>query len=126
MKHDPTTVMPITFWNWSKLSLISNQVFIASYISWALRNEIKWLDVIKRQALASMVSSFSGCIGIIDGTLVKICRPWKNPNYSKWFNDHKKMYCMNNVVIGDHHGLSIYIDSSYPGSFHDVSYLRAL
>jgi hypothetical protein len=32
---------------------------------------------------------------------------------------------MNNVVIVDHHGLFIYIDSTYPGSFHDVSCLRA-
>ena len=35
------------------------------------------------------------------------------------------MYCMNNVVIVDHYGLFIYIDSSYLGSFHDVSCLRA-
>ena len=32
---------------------------------------------------------------------------------------------MNNVVIVDHHGLFIYVDPGYPGSFHDVSCLRA-
>ena len=80
----------------------------------------------ERQALASMIPSFLGCIGIIDGTLVKIyCRPWKNPEHGKWFNGHKKMYCMNNDVIVDHHGLFIYIDPTYPGSFHDVSCLQA-
>ena len=34
------------------------------------------------------------------------------------------MYCMNNVVIVDHHGLLIYVDLSYPNLFHDVSYLH--
>ena len=125
MKHDPITALPSFLWNWSKSSVISDQVFIASCVSWALRDEIKWPDVKERQALGSMVSAFPGCIGIIDGTLIKIRRPWKNPDHNKWFNGHKKMYCMNNVVIVDHHGLFIYIDSTYPGSFHDVSCLRA-
>ena len=100
-------------------------MFIASCISWVSRDEIKWPDVMERQALASTVFDFLGCIGIIDDTLVKICRPWKNPDHGKWFKGCKKMYCMNNVMVVDHHGLFIYIDSSYPGSFHDVSCLHA-
>ena len=110
---------------WSKTSLISDQVFIASCISWALRYEIKWPDATKRQALAPMVPSFPECIGIIDGTLVKIRKPWENPEHAKWFNGCKKMYSKNNVIIVDYHGLFIYIDSSFPGSFHDVSCLHA-
>jgi hypothetical protein len=31
---------------------------------------------------------------------------------------------MNNIVILDHHGLFIYIDIDYPGSYHDVTILR--
>ena len=100
-------------------------MFIASCISWALRDEIKWPDAIERQALASMVPNFLGCIGIIDGTLVKICRPWKNPEHAKWFNGRKKMYSMNNIVIVDHHSLFIYVDSSFPRSFYDVICLHA-
>ena len=72
-----------------------------------------------------MIPTFSGCNGFIDGTLVKIRRSWKNPEHHKRFNDRKKMYCMNNVVIVDHHGLFIYVDPSYPRSFHDVTCLRA-
>ena len=72
-----------------------------------------------------MVPGFPRCIGIIDGTLVKIRKPWKNPDHGKWFNGRKKMYFMNNVVIVDHHGLFIYIDSTYLGSFHDVTCLYA-
>ena len=56
---------------------------------------------------------------------MKIRRPWKNPDHGKWFNGKKKLYSMNNVVIVDHHGLFIYIDPGYPGSFHDVSCVRA-
>ena len=126
MKHDPIVALPSFLWNWSKISLTSDQVFIASCVSWPLRDEIRWLDVMERLTLASMVPGFPGCIGIIDGMLVKIRRSWKNPDHGKWFNGPKKMYCMNNVVIVDHHNLFIYIDSSYPGSFHDISCLHTL
>ena len=124
LKHDPTMALPSFLWNWSKTSLISNQVFIASCVSWALRDEIKWPNVMERHALASIVRGFPGCIGIIDGMLVKIHRPWNNPDHGKWFNGCKKMYCMNNVVIVDNHGLFIYIDCRYLGLFHDVIYLH--
>jgi hypothetical protein len=33
------------------------------------------------------------------------------------------MYCMNNIMVADHHGLFIDLDLGYPGSFHDVSIL---
>ena len=72
-----------------------------------------------------MIKSFPSCIGIIDCTLVKIRRPWKNLEHGKSFNGCKKMYCMNNVVIVNHHGLFIYVDLGYPSSFHDVNCLQA-
>jgi hypothetical protein len=55
MKYNPTIALPSFLWNWSKSSVISDQAFIASCVSWALRDEIKWPDVMERQALASMV-----------------------------------------------------------------------
>ena len=110
MKHDPTTALPSFLRNWCKSSLIDDQIFIVNSIYWVLWNDIKWPNLAKKQALASMVPNFLGCIEIIDGTLVKIRRPWKNPEYRKWFNSKKKMYCMNNVVIVYHHGLFIYVN----------------
>ena len=84
MKYDPTTALPSFLWNWSKSSVINNHVFIARLcISWALRDEIKWPDLMKRQALVSMVPGFPRCIGITDNTLVKIRRPWKNRDHGK-------------------------------------------
>ena len=35
------------------------------------------------------------------------------------------MYCFNNTVVVDHDGLFIYVDAGYPGSFHDISILKA-
>ena len=87
MKHDPTT---------------------------ALRSFL-WPNILERLALASMIPFFPSCIGIINDTLIKICGPWKNSEYRKWFNGRKKMYCMNNIVIVDDHGFFIYVDPSYPG-----------
>ena len=125
IKHDPNTSLPSFFWNQAKSLVIDDQIFIASSINWALRDKIRWPNVLERQALASMIPTFPSCIGIIDGTLVKIRRPLKNPKHGKWFNGRKKIYCMNNVIIVDHHGLFIYVDPSYRGSFHDVTCLRA-
>ena len=78
LKHDSTTALPGFLWNWTKSSVIDNQVFIATSINWALKDEIKWPNELERQALASMIPTFPCCIGFIDGTLVKIQRPWKN------------------------------------------------
>ena len=40
-----------------------------------------------------------GCIGIIDKTLVKLWRSWNIAQHSKWFNNQKKMYGMNNCYL---------------------------
>ena len=34
------------------------------------------------------------------------------------------MYCTNNMVVVDHHGLFIFVEPYYPGSFHDINVLR--
>ena len=83
LKHDSTTALPGFLWNWAKSFVIDDEVFTATSINWALRDEIKWLDELERQALASMIPTFPGCIGFIDDTLVKIWRPWKNLEHGK-------------------------------------------
>ena len=45
MKHDPTTTLPSFLWNWDKSSIIDDQIFIASSINWALRDEIRCPNV---------------------------------------------------------------------------------
>ena len=37
--------------------------------------------------LVEMLPKFYACIGVIDGTLIKIKkRPYKDPNHAWWFN----------------------------------------
>jgi hypothetical protein len=70
--------------------------------------------------IGMQIPRFQGCIGFIDGTPIKIQKPWNNVAQGWWFNGQKKMYFMNNMVVVDHHGLFIYLDVGYPCSFHDV------
>lgn len=80
--------------------------------------------MLERLALANHIPQLRGCIGFVDGTLVKIRRPYENKNHNKWFQGRKKMYCMNSTILIDHHGLFIFVDPGYPGSFHDVTILK--
>ncbi len=101
-------------------------IFIASCTNHALADEIHWPSSFERVALGNQLRELPWCLGFIDETLVEIQKPWKDPKHQTWFNGHKKMYAMNNTMILDHHGLFIYIDLGYLGSYHDVSIVRHL
>ncbi len=120
MKHN-ITIYDAFMWNLAKSSLCNDVIFIASCINHALVDEIHWPSSFERVALGSQLRELLGCLGFINGTLVKIQEPWKDTKHWTWCNGHKKIYVMNNTMILDHHGLFIYIDSSYLGSYHDVS-----
>jgi hypothetical protein len=113
-------------WNWSKSALCDDALFITSCINHALLEEIQWPALEKRIRLRTNLPKLQGCIGFINGSLIKIRKPWQNKAHHTWFNGRKKIYVMNNVVILDYRGLFIYIDGGYPSSFHDVSILRHL
>ena len=74
------------------------------------------------EVLSSLKPHFPSCIKIINDILVKIWKPWNNPNHTK-FNDHKKMYSMKNTVDVSHERLFIHLDSGFPCSFHNVTIL---
>jgi hypothetical protein len=124
-KHDNVTIYDAFMWNWAKSSLCDDVIFIASCINHALANEIRWPSSFERVALGNQLHELPWCLGFIDETLVEIQKPW-NPKHRTWFNGHKKIYAMNNTVILDHHGLFIYIDLNYLGSYHDVNIVRHL
>ena len=124
MKHDNSTVFDGHHWNWSKTSTNDDGVFVGSCINAAIGNEIRWPTVAERPIAGTRIDEFPGCIGYIDGTLVKIRRPFQDPGHSRWFNGRKKMYSVNNTVIVDHDGLFIFVDPGFPGSFHDITILR--
>ena len=98
--------------------------FLSSCINEALCDEIKWPSVDERVEAASHAHEFPGCIGIIDGTLVKIRRPWRDENHGRYFNGRKKMYCINNLVVVDHFGLFIYVEAGFSGAYNDINVLR--
>lgn len=124
LKHDNSTVYDGHHWNWSKSSVNDDSIFVSSCLNEAIANEIRWPTAHERRIAGERLSEFPGCIGYIDGTLVKIRRPHRDPQHGKWFNGRKKMYCVNNTVVVDHDGLFVYIDSGFPGSYHDITILR--
>lgn len=80
----------------------------------AILDEIKWPTPDQRRELSTRITQFLGCIGMIDGTLVKIRRPFVDTQHARWFNDRKKMYVMNNTIMVDHNGLFIHVDLGIP------------
>jgi hypothetical protein len=124
LKHGNTSVSDGARWNWSSSAMNDDASFVASCVNHALKDEIRWPTASERVLLGQRLENFRGCIGIIDGTLCKIRRPWRDPNHAKWFNGRKKIYAVNNTVVVDHDGLFIYVDCGYPGSYHDVNILR--
>jgi DDE superfamily endonuclease len=124
LKHDNTVHYEAFQWNWAKSSISDDALFIYSVINVVLANDITWPNADTRGVLANRVPGFRACIGLIDGALCKIRRPYRNPDHARLFNGRKKMYSMNRTVIVDHDSLSIYVDRGYPGSFHDVTIFR--
>jgi len=52
--------------------------------------------------LGTTIPKFHGCIKLIDGTLIKIQKPWNDREHKIWFNGRKKIYLMDNIMVVDH------------------------
>ena len=115
MKHENSTVFDVHHWNWSKTATNNNNVFVGSCINAAIGDKIRWPTVAERRISGTRLDEFLGSIGYIDGTLVKIRRPFQDPEHNRWFHGCKKMYSVNNTVIVDHDGLFIFVDPGFPG-----------
>jgi DDE superfamily endonuclease len=122
-KHNTGVRYESSSWNYSRTSLSDDAVYIASVLNVALGDEIRWPNHEQRQQFSQRLAEFPGCIGHVDGTLCRINRP-RIAEHKRYYNNRKKMYCFNNVVIVDHDGLFIYVDAGFAGSFHDVRCLR--
>ena len=64
-----------TRWNYARSSLGDDVIFICPCINAACSEEIEWPDAEQRRELGRQIPAFPGCIGFIDGTLVRIRRP---------------------------------------------------
>jgi hypothetical protein len=74
LKHDNTSVFDGADWNWSKSSVCDDAVFVASCINVGIAEEIRWPTPQECLVFASAIPRLPGCIGIIDGTLIKVRR----------------------------------------------------
>ncbi len=52
--------------------------------------------------LGTTIPKFQGCIRLIDGMLIKIHKPWNDPEHKIWFNGCKKINLMDNTMVVDH------------------------
>jgi hypothetical protein len=79
--------------------------FIASCINEAIGDEIKWPTIEEWITLGLCIYfEFQGYnIRLINGTFIEIKKLWNNDAQKTWFNEHKKMYYINNTVVFDHH-----------------------
>ena len=110
-------------WNASKTCLNDDFHFVIEVLCEALADEIAWPSAEERAALANVLPGLSGCIGHVDGTLCKILKP-RIADHKRYYNNRKKMYCINTVVVIDHSGMIIYFEGGFAGSFHDIRCLR--
>ena len=69
---------------------------------------------------------FYGCLGFIDGTLIKNSDPVTSTSLTNagFILAVYKIYAFNNTIVVDHDGLIIYLDPGYPGCYHDITILR--
>jgi hypothetical protein len=89
-KHDNVTIHDAFMWNWSKISICDDVIFIWSCINEGIANEIQWLIVKERVTFASGIRDLPSCMRFIDGTLVETCNLWNNVTHQTWFNGRKK------------------------------------
>jgi hypothetical protein len=86
-----------------------------SCISFALSDEIEWLDSYERKVLGQMLLGLQGVTCNMDNLLIRIILPYNNPNHSRWFSGRKRMY--NNQQYchcGQQHTIHILCGSHVP------------
>jgi hypothetical protein len=62
-------------WNWSKGAINDDGIFITSCINSTIFDKIQWPTIEKQWVLGTQLLQLQGCIGFINGTLIKIRRP---------------------------------------------------
>ncbi|KAL3701437.1 hypothetical protein R1sor_019459 [Riccia sorocarpa] len=90
----------------------------------AMGYEIAWPDCQERAVNSAHFAGlgFPGCIGLVDGTLVKLSQRPRDDGET--YFDRKSYYSMNVHVICDQNKHVIYFFAGMPGSCHDLTCLR--
>ncbi|KAL3700139.1 hypothetical protein R1sor_018161 [Riccia sorocarpa] len=90
----------------------------------AMGHEIAWPDRQERAVNSAHFTGlgFPGCIGLVDGTLVKLSQRPRDDGET--YFDRKSNYSMNVQVICDQNKRVIYFFAGMSGSCHDLTCLR--
>ncbi|KAL3680419.1 hypothetical protein R1sor_023375 [Riccia sorocarpa] len=90
----------------------------------AMGHEIAWPNRQERAVNSVHFAElgFPGCIGLVDGTLVKLSQRPRDDGET--YFDRKSNYSMNVQVICDQHKRVIYFFAGMLGSCHDLTCLR--
>ncbi|KAL3691189.1 hypothetical protein R1sor_004840 [Riccia sorocarpa] len=90
----------------------------------ALSNEVVWPDRVERRRISDVfaVKGFPGCIGLIDGTLLKLSQRPKEDGET--YFDRKRNYSLNAQIVCDDKRRILYFFSGMPGSSADSTCLR--
>lgn len=101
------------------------QCLFMSCISFALSDDIEWLDSYEREVLGQMLPCLKGVTGDIDNILIKIIHPFITTLTTlEGVMVERGCTTINNIVIVDNNGLFIYADLRYLGTFHDITCLK--
>lgn len=65
MKHN-TIYFDSMLWNWSRLALCDDAIFVASCVNEAIAKEIRWPSLEKQGVLGAHITQLRGCIGFMD------------------------------------------------------------
>ncbi|KAL3684883.1 hypothetical protein R1sor_002905 [Riccia sorocarpa] len=97
----------------------TNRVMVA--LESCMGHEIAWPDRQERAQSAAHFASlgFPGCVGLIDGTLVKLSQRPRDDGET--YFDRKSNYSLNVQVVCDENKRVIYVFAGMPGSCHDVT-----
>jgi len=70
-----------------------------------IRSKYRWLN---------------GCIGVMDGTVLKIRQSVVPQIQEHWYSGHHGFHCCNNILVFAPDGTIIAADLNWPGSKHDA------
>ena len=60
-------------------------------------------------------------VGVIDGTQIEICAPYKNPEQHL---NRNKDFAISTTLVVNHHGAITFMSCQWPGSVHDSRALQ--
>ena len=91
-----------------------------NYVQWPATDA----DVMRVAAEFAEMRGFTGCVGAIDGTYIRILGPWMRTVAPEEYNTYKKFYATTLLAVADTHLKIRYMNVGWPGSRTDSHVLK--